>query len=142
MENYNVSQKDPVNIHVPKNAVLERFKFYPHVQVFKKLPGETNRSVTVKVVYEILCIFEDPKKERRRFACTTQEFVITKDNDDEIEYRGEIIFNCLQIAEKSFEDLLRKHNTLQPLRAAGMKKITFESWAKGDRNSGNNSLLN
>jgi hypothetical protein len=142
MSSYKISKIDPVSIHVPKKITLEEFKFSPHIQVFRGKPGETNRKISLMIVYEILCVFEDKRKEPRRFASTEQEFIVTKNDDEILPYRGEIVFECLKITEGEFESLLRKHNTLQQLRSIGMKKITFESWAKGNPNNGNSSLLN
>ena len=142
MSNYSISKKDPVSVHVAKNTTLDGFKFRPHIQVFRGKDGDTNKIVSVKVIYEILCLFVDKTKEPRRFASTEQEFVVTKDDDEVLAYRGAIIFECVKITGAAFETLLRKHNTLQQLRTVGMNRLTFESWAKGDPNNGNSSLLN
>lgn len=142
MDNYKITKKETVSIHVPKGITLDRFKFSPHIQVFRGKHGENNKNISLMVIYEILCVFEDTKKEPRKFASTEQEFTITKDDDKILPYRGEIVFECVKITEIEFEALLRKHNTLQQLRTVGMKRLTFESWAKGNPNNGNCSLLN
>lgn len=137
MGEYNIYKKDPVSVHVPKNITLEKFKIRPEIKVFRGKPGENNRSITILIIYRIICVFQDGVTPPRRFASTEQEFVITKDDDETLHYNGKIVYECLQITERNLEEVMRKHNTLQSFRSFGMKRITFESWEKGHQGSGN-----